>query len=185
MRYLRRLTGWLAGVLLIAAVVIGLVVITFSEAMNLSNIRIVLKGGMAYRAQVILGMADGSERDNFFTPDATYGSDAASLAERYADYTVRGINHNLDTGFVWVWPQWGDQSRAREVTVEVTESIPSIDGRVKGSRADAVVQAGGQEAVYPPRWRQTRYRVTLEQDTVNQKWRIKRIEPVAGPDAQP
>ena len=67
MKYLRRLTGWLAGVLLIAALVIGLVIITFFEAMNYSNVQIVLKGGMAYRAQVITGVEPDTGRQSFFT----------------------------------------------------------------------------------------------------------------------
>ncbi len=191
MKYLRRLMGWLTVVLLVAALVTGRVIITFAEAMNLTNIRIVLKGGMAYRAQVILGMEDGSERDKFFTGTALYGSDADSqeklygsdadsLKERYADYSIRGINHNLDIGFVWVWPRWGDHTSERTVAVEVTESIPSIDGRVRASAAERIVQTRGAEAVYPPRWQETRYRVTLEQDPQNQQWRIRSIEPIGG-----
>lgn len=176
MKYLRRGTGWLAGILLITAILIGLVIVTFNEAMNLTNIQIVLKGGMAYRAQALMGISDGSERSTFFTDDATYGDDAEDIRQRYEAYNIRGINHNLDTGFAWIWPQWGRQTEAQTVTIEVTESIPSIDGRARGSRAEELVQEGGADAVYPPKWITTRYRVTLERDTATRTWRIKKIE---------
>ncbi len=177
MKYLRRFTGWLTGMLLIAAVVIGLVVITFFEAMNLTNIRIVLKSGMAYRAQVLMGVVEDTDRGTYFTAAADYGSDAEALRARYADYDIRGINHNLEPGFVWVWPQWGSRE-PRSVTVEVSESIPSIDGRAKGDRAEALVNAGGSQSLNPPRWNDTRYSVTLEQNPDNQQWQISRIEPI-------
>ena len=157
MKYLRRLTGWLAGVLLIAALVIGLAIITFFEAMNYSNVQIVLKGGMAYRAQVITGVEPDTNRQSFFT---------GSLQE---SDPVHGTMNLLDIGFAWIWPQ------QRQVTLEVTESITHIDGRAKASEAEALVAAGGSDAVYPPGWGTARYRVTLEQDIASKQWLISSI----------
>ncbi len=177
MKYLRRLTGWMAGVLLIAALVTGLAIITFFEAMNFSNIQIVLKGGMAYRAQMITGVQPDTDRWSFFTDslmeeDPVHGTLSAP-ASTYAAYNVVGFDHRLDIGFAWIWPQ------QREVTVEVKESIPRIDGRAKASEAEALVAAGGQEAVYPPAWESARYRVTLVQDNRNKQWRIQSIQWIA------
>jgi hypothetical protein len=173
MAYLRRATGMLCALLAIAALIVGLVIVTFFEAMNVANIQIVLKGGMAYRVQTIMGMDTENDRGSFFTAslmeeDPAHGT---MTAERnaYTDYNVRGIDHRLDMDFVWVWPQ------QREVTVTVTESVPRIDGRAKGSRAEALVQAGGADAVYPPAWTDARYRVTLVQDPQTKQWRITRI----------
>ncbi len=174
MEYLRRATGWLCAVLAIAALVIGLAILTFFEAMNVANIQIVLKGGMAYRVQTIMGMDTENDRGSFFAgslveDDRLHGSLQAAVS-KYDDYNVRGIDHRLDMDFVWVWP------RQRSVTVEVTESVPRIDGRALGSRAEALVSARGAEALYPPAWESARYRITLEQDAQNKQWRINRIE---------
>ena len=173
MKYLRRLTGWLAGVLLIAALVIGLAIITFFEAMNYSNVQIVLKGGMAYRAQIITGVEPDTDRQSFFTgslqeSDPVHGTMNAPVAT-YAAYNVVGFDHRLDIGFAWIWPQ------QRQVTLEVTESITHIDGRAKASEAEALVAAGGSDAVYPPAWGTARYRVTLEQDAGTKQWLISSV----------
>ena len=177
MKYLRRLTGWLAGVLLIAALVIGLAIITFFEAMNYSNIQIVLKGGMAYRAQVITGVEPDTDPWSFFTGDLQENDPVHgtlnSPASTYSAYNVVGFDHRLDISFAWIWP------KQQEVTLEVTESIPRIDGRAKASTAEALVAAGGQDAVYPPAWGTARYRVTLVQDSRNKQWRIRSITWIA------
>ena len=54
MRKLRRFIWYLAGRLLLITVLLGLFTVTFYYAMNASNIYIVLKDGMAKRAQVIM-----------------------------------------------------------------------------------------------------------------------------------
>ena len=48
----------------------------------------------------------------------------------YKDYNVRGIDHRLEMGFLWVWP-WDNTVR-----LTISEKIPRIDGRVKGNKAD-------------------------------------------------
>ncbi len=173
MKYLRRFTGWLAGVLLIAALVTGLAIITFFEAMNYSNIQIVLKGGMAYRAQVITGVGTDTDRLSFFTgnlqeSDEVHGTMDAPKGT-YAPYNVVGFDHRLDIGFAWIWP------RQRTVTLEVTETITHFDGRAKAAEAEALVAARGAEAVYPPAWGTARYRVTLQQDAGTKQWRIDSV----------
>ena len=56
MKYLRRIIWFFANRLLVACVILGLIMTVFYYAMNLSNIQIVLKDGMASRAKYIMGM---------------------------------------------------------------------------------------------------------------------------------
>ena len=66
MKYLRRLIWHIASRLLIITVVLGMMVISFYYAMNMSNMYVVLKDGMARRAQVVMMQEDVSELNKFF-----------------------------------------------------------------------------------------------------------------------
>jgi len=57
--------------------------------------------------------------------------------------------------------------------VSITEAIPSIDGRIKGSKAEEAVAQRGAEAVYPPSWQSARYRAVLVKE--NGQWRVKSL----------
>ena len=85
----------------------------------------------------------------------------------YQDYNVRGIDHRLEMGFLWVWP-WDSTVR-----VTITERIPRIDGRVKGSKADEVIARDGEDAIYPPAWAEAEYRALLTRE--NGQWKIKTL----------
>ena len=54
MQYLRRLIWYIASRLLIILIVLGLVTTAFYFSMNAANIYVILKDGMAKRAQVIM-----------------------------------------------------------------------------------------------------------------------------------
>ena len=171
MKYLRRFIWWLASRLFVAALVLGLLVVSFYYAMNLTNIQVVLKDGMARRAQVVMQMESLPELDKYFQPgfierDAVLATVAQGTSP-YQDYTIRGIDHRLEMGFVWIWP-WDTTAR-----LEITERIPRIDGRAKGSRAADLVARGGESAVYPPAWQSARYRVLLSRE--GGQWRIKSL----------
>ena len=88
----------------------------------------------------------------------------------YANYNIRGIDHRLDMGFLWVWP-WENAVR-----VNITEKIPRIDGRVKGLKADEVIAQQGQDAIYPPDWPEMTYRALLVRE--NGQWKIRNLTPV-------
>ncbi len=172
MKYLRRGIWYLASRLFLICLLTALAITVFYYAMNLSNIQIILKDGMAARAKVIMGM-EGSEDmlSRYFQP-ACLAADEDLEETRtgnspYRDYNVRGIDHRLEMGFMWTWP-WDTAVR-----LKITERIPRIDGRVKGTRADEVIAQNGASAVYPPDWADAVYWVNLVRE--NGQWKIKSL----------
>lgn len=171
MKYLRRLIWHFASRLFLFTFTLGLVVVAFYYAMNLSNIQLILKDGMAKRAEVVMTGEDISRLNNYFQ-SAFLERDAAMQAVNngqspYVDYIIKGIDHRMEMGYTWIWP-WDTTCR-----LEITESIPHIDGRAKGTKAEALVAAGGAGALYPPKWRSGRYRVVLAKE--NGHWLIRSL----------
>ena len=177
MKYLRRLIWHVASRLLIVCVVLGLMVVTFYYAMNLTNIYIVLKDGMARRAQVVMMQEDASELSKYFQTGFVERDAAVQAAlsghSPYQDYDVRGIDHRLSMGFTWIWP-WD-----AAVRVDITERIPRIDGRIKSAKADAAIEAYGAGALYPPDWISARYRAVLVKESG--QWRIRSLALIEEP----
>ena len=170
MKYLRRGIWYVAGRLLVICLVLGLMITVFYYTMNLSNIQIVLKDGMAGRAKYVMGVTtQRSDLEKFFQTDCLDSDELVTATGQgtspYADYNVRGIDHRLEMGFFWIWP-WENSVR-----LEITERIPRIDGRVKGLKADEVIAARGDGAVYPPEWPDASYRVQLTRE--NGQWKIR------------
>ena len=82
MRYLRRLIWFIASRLLVILLVLGLLTVAFYFSMNATNIYIIIKDGMARRAQVIMMDEPVSQLDNYFLPaglPATTGCKARSI----------------------------------------------------------------------------------------------------------
>ncbi len=127
---------------------------------------------MAARAKVIMGMDESGDMLNRYFQTGCLAADeeliqAQNGASPYRDYTVRGIDHRLEMGFMWTWP-WDTSVR-----LKITERIPRIDGRVKGSRADEVIARDGARAVYPPDWEDAVYWVNLVRE--NGQWKIRSL----------
>ena len=174
MKYLRRLIWHIASRLLIVTLVLGLLVTGFYYAMNMTNIYVVLKDGMARRAQVVMMTEDMDELRKYFY-DSFLNRDAAvqtvlNGTSPYQAYKIVGIDHRLEMGFTWVWP-WDTTAR-----VDITERIPAIDGRVKGSVAENYIEQYGNDALYPPDWISARYRATLVKE--NGQWKILSIQTI-------
>ena len=175
MKYLRRGIWYLASRLLVICLVFGLIITVFYYAMNLTNIQIIVKDGMAGRAKYIMGISTDRNVLTKYFQNSYLDSDpdiAAVPLEKspYANYNIRGIDHRLDMGFLWVWP-WENAVR-----VTITEKIPRIDGRVKGLKADEVIAQQGQDAIYPPDWPEMTYRALLVRE--NGQWKIRNLTPV-------
>ena len=171
MKHLRRLIWHIASRLLILTVVLGMIVITFYYAMNMTNIYIVLKDGMARRAQVVMMTEDMSELKKYFY-DSFLNRDGAvqtvvNGTSPYQDYNIVGIDHRLEMGFTWVWPS---DTTAKVVIVE---RIPRIDGRIKGTKAEDYIAAYGEDAIYPPGWVSARYQVQMVKE--NGRWHIRSL----------
>lgn len=167
MKYLRRLVWFLASRLMVITLVLTMAVVVFYYAMNLTNIHVVLKDGMAARAKVIMMGDEVSGLSRFFQSAFLERDEVLTAESPYKDYNIRGIDHRLDTGFLWTWP-WDESVR-----VDITERIPSIDGRAKGTRADALVAERGSSALYPPAWQSAKYRAVLVKE--NGQWKIRSL----------
>ncbi|MBQ8080274.1 MAG: hypothetical protein IJ240_00065 [Clostridia bacterium] len=170
MKYFRKLIWYGATRLLIVCLVLGLLMTGFYLAMNASNIYIILKDGMARRAQVVMQSSDEKELSNYFSSSYLASDPALSIARNGNSpyqlyYSITGFDHRLDMESVWCWP-WEDTARAT-----VRESIPAIDGKLNAAgRENAEAMA---LASTPPKWRTARYQVILTQE--NGHWHIKNM----------
>ena len=171
MTRLRRFIWYLASRLALLIVLLGLFTVTFYYAMNATNIYIVLKDGMAKRAQVIMMGEDPAELNKFFQSSYLQRDENLLLAmdgqSPYRCYTVRGIDHRLELTWMWCWP-WESTARA-----EFVERVPRIDGRVNRTYADTAKQLFGDSYESPPKWQAGKYSATLVRE--NNQWHIKSI----------
>lgn len=171
MEKLRRFIWYLAGRLFLILAVLSLCVVTLYYAMNATNIYIVLKDGMAKRAQVIMMGEPAEELTKFFQGSYLQRDENLQLAidgkSPYTYYTVRGIDHRLNMTWMWCWP-WDSTAR-----VNFTETIPRIDGRVNGNYAEAAQALYGEGYESPPHWQGGRYTATLVKE--NGQWHIRSI----------
>ncbi len=156
MRYLRRLVWYIASRLFIALLLIGVLTITFYYAMNATNIYIVIKDGMARRAQVIMMDEPVSSLDKYFTATWIERDEALQSALNgggpYQNVSVKGFDHRVALKSVWCWP-WENSA-----TATVTERIPSIDGKASGG---------------VPAWPEGTYAMILTRESGN--WKIRNI----------
>ena len=170
MKYFRRLVWFAATRLLVAVAVLGVFVMAFYFAMNAANIYVILKDGMARRAQVILMGEEDVKLEKYFSPACLYQDEMLRVtAEEGAVYTnyydITGIDHRLNLEYVWCWP-WDDTASATFV-----ERVVGIDGRIKSS-----LRAQGLEmglTVSPPAWQTIRYDAILVRE--NGRWIIRDV----------
>ena len=137
--------------------------------MNATNIYIILKDGMAKRAQVVMMGAD-EDLTKYFSPAYlerdTLLSEARSGQSAYQNYySITGFDHRVNLDWFWCWP-WEDTARAT-----ITERIPAIDGKLKSSAREAAAAAG--VSISSPKWQTTQYTVLLSRE--NSQWRIRNL----------
>lgn len=160
MRYLRRLVWYIASRLFILLLLLGVLIVTFYYGMNATNIYVIVKDGMARRAQVIMMDEPLSSLDQYFTAawierDETLQS-AIDGTGPYQNVSVTGFDHRISLKKVWCWP-WEDSA-----TATVTERIPSIDGK----------SASGSV----PAWPEGTYNMILTRESGH--WKIRNITTV-------
>ncbi|MBP3542143.1 MAG: hypothetical protein J6K72_10100 [Clostridia bacterium] len=171
MEKLRNLIWYLAGRLFLILAIASVCTVTFYYAMNASNIQIVLKDGMARRAQVIMMEEKASELNKFFQSSYLQRDQNLQIAldgqSPYICYNIRGIDHRLKMTWMWCWP-WQTVARA-----EFTETIPRIDGRVKPQYSATASALYGEDYESPPRWQGGKYSATLVKE--NGQWHIRSL----------
>jgi len=171
MKYLRRFLWFLTVRMFGLCVVSALLIAAFYMSMNITNIVILLKDGMAARAQVILGVeSDDAQEDlaKYFTEDCLLRDAPVQKALAgtgvYQDYDVTGLDHRLTVEWLWSWP-WEDTASAT-----IAESVPAIDGKIKSALRQDVLDLYGEERLSPPKWGNARIRVMLVR--IDGRWKI-------------
>lgn len=171
MKQLRRFLWYIAKKLLGVTILFGALIIAFYMAMNTANITILLKDGMALRAQVIMMDKDEQELTKYFQSNFVELDAAINLGitgqSPYANYTITGMDHRIEMEWLWCWP-WDDVARA-----DFVESVPKIDGRIRADMRTEMEQ-NNPERVYPPAWTTARYRATLVRE--GGRWKIASIK---------
>ena len=152
MQYIRRLTWFIAGKMILICVLLGMLVCGFFMALNGANIYVVLNDGMQKRVDVILTRQQAEELNKYFHADFLIADNALEGAlngqSAYSDYNITGFDYSLTIEKLWAWP-WDDYA-----TCTVVERVPSISGSVISSRSSEV-----SEKV--PNWQGGRYDITL------------------------
>lgn len=172
MKYLRRFVWYLSSRLIAVCAVLAVIVVGFYYAMNVANMQVVLKDGMAKRAQVVMMDQNASELTKYFQTAFLERDELLIMARNeqspYKDYNINGIDHRLSMSWMWAWP-WEDRARA-----DIVEEIPKIDGRIKPSLQAVALAEGGEERLSPPRWQSAKYRATLVREDGH--WRIQSLQ---------
>lgn len=169
MKYLRRLIWYVSSRLLVLCCVLGLMTMAFYFSMNATNIYIILKDGMAKRAQVVM-MGAEEDLSKYFAPaclerDAQL-SEARNGQSAYQNYySITGFDHRISMDWFWCWP-WEDTAQAT-----ITERIPAIDGKLKASAREAAATVGVSASA--PKWQTTQYTVLLSRE--NGQWRVRNL----------
>lgn len=169
MKYLRRLIWYIASRLLICCCVLGLMITAFYFSMNATNIYIILKDGMAKRAQVVM-MGQDADLTHYFSQacldrdrQLMEAKNGQSAYQNY--YNITGFDHRISLNSFWCWP-WDDKAQA-----VITERIPAIDGKLKSSAREAATAAG--LSLSSPKWQTTQYTVLLGRE--NGQWHVKSL----------
>ncbi len=167
MKYLRRLIWYIATKLLWVTCVLGLLTVVFYFSMNAANIYIILKDGMALRAQTVMMDLDPTDLNKYFARDYIARDPVLMSTQNgtnpYERFDITGIDHRLNMEWMWGWP-WEDSARAT-----VVERIPAIDGRILSSYREITPRE--QWAV--PKWQAARYSVVLIRE--NGQWHIRNM----------
>ena len=155
-----RFIWYLLSRLLVGAVIVGLIVLSFFVAMDYMNVQTLVKDGLHVRADVILTNSDPTTLSKVFSK-SFLENDSLLASDIYRPYDVSAYNYNVDVGFALVFP-W-----SKTVTIEVTEEVTGV-------RGDLYATADATLSETPPAWVNAVYKVTLVRYDDN--WRIVEME---------
>lgn len=171
MRFVRRFIWFVLSRLFLISSLIAIFSMCFYYAMNAADIFIVLKDGMAERAQVIMYSDKVDSLNKYFLPAYIERDESLQLKLQgqspYSWYKIRGIDHRLEVKWLWTWP-WENNA-----SVDFVERIPHIDGTILSRYRQVVLSQSDASALNPPRWPSGKYRATLVHE--NGRWLIKSI----------
>ena len=170
MKYLRRFIWFFALRILILTLALGLMLMAFYLAMNASNTYVIIKDGMAKRAQTIMMGAPEDDLQDYFTAacleaDADLRTARQGTSAYQLYYSITGFDHRINMRSFWCWP-WDVTA-----TCTVDERIPAIDGKLNNEGRNWANALSLSST--PPAWNAGRYRVTLIQQ--NGHWKINTI----------
>ncbi len=172
LKYLRRFLWFITSRLFWVTVISGVLIVAFYLSMNTANIYILLQDGLDARAGIVLMQKSPSELTKFYLRQFLENDRVVQVGmsdkSPYAAYDIRGYEHSTKIESIWAWP-WDDKG-----TAVVVEDVPRIDGKVKASKRDAAVAAGGEAALDPPAWQRARYEVTLARE--HGRWKISSMQ---------
>ena len=99
MRSLRRFVWFIASRLLIVLLVLGILTITLYYAMNATGIYVIIKDGMAKRAQVIMMNEPTSSLESYFSQNWIARDDGVQDAVNgngpYRNCSITGFDHRI------------------------------------------------------------------------------------------
>jgi hypothetical protein len=159
--YIGRFLRYLVGRLLLWALAVGFIVLSFFVCMDYMNVNVLIRDGFYKRAATIMHInEDASILIKVFTK-SFIEKDTLLKSNTYDAYVIRSFNHKLDVDFKIIFP-WDST-----IEVNITERIPYIDGELPVSSEDT---KASDETIKPPEWQDGRYTLTLARDKEN--WRI-------------
>ncbi len=132
----------------------------FMEAMQVSNIYIIITEGMELRADCILEQGGLLELTEYFT-ESWVNKDTALYDGKYADFVVDSYDYRLSIESIRVLP-W-----SKTASIICVERIPSIQAKPDNEAENTSV----------PEWFNARYRVLLEK--IEGRWLITGLELIA------
>ena len=169
-----RFMWYLLSRLLIGAVIVGLIVLSFFVALDYMNVQTLVKDGLHVRADVILKNSDTATLSKVFSK-SFLENDVLLASGTYRPYDVSDYNYSADVGFALIFP-WN-----KTVTIVVTEEVTGI-------KADLFATTDTTISETPPEWVNAVYRVSLIRYENN--WRVIEMEltevlPSPSPSATP
>lgn len=157
-----RFLWYLLSRILIGAVIVGLIVLSFYIAMDYMNVQTLVKDGLHVRADVILKNSDTATLSKVFSK-SFLDADTLLVSNMYRPYDISDYNYSADVSFALIFP-W-----SQSVTLEVTEKVTGIKGDLFATTDTTLSET-------PPAWTNAVYRVKLVRYESN--WRVVEMEQI-------